>query len=98
MGLFSNEEIPCVGVSLGVERIFSILEATALEGQGKLRRPTVQILVASTGGDMLKERLRVCSELWTGRLSAEILPAENPKLTKQIQYALEMGKPVTRNK
>lgn len=57
--------MPCVGLSIGIERIFSILEARAkLAGSPKVRTIETQVLVASGQKNMLEERMRICSLLW----------------------------------
>ena len=52
VGMFSGTgaQVPCVGVSIGVERIFAIMEANAA---GKGAEPNVQCFVASVGKGML---------------------------------------------
>ncbi|GLD98534.1 hypothetical protein PINS_up020210 [Pythium insidiosum] len=94
VGMFSatGQQIPCVGVSMGIERIFGILQAHAEKTQA-INRPTAQVLVASTGSSLLLERLSVCKELWRANISAEIMQIENPKFKKQLQHALETGIP-----
>ncbi|DBA00861.1 TPA: hypothetical protein N0F65_008504 [Lagenidium giganteum] len=93
VGMFSasDTQIPCVGVSMGIERIFGILQAHA-EKNSKCAKPSSQVLVASTG-QFLIERLRICKELWRANIAAETMQIENPKFVKQLQYALEAGIP-----
>ena len=47
MGMFSGKQVPAVGVSLGVERIFSILEqkyrGAAAESNGRIRETKTQV-------------------------------------------------------
>lgn len=70
VGMFSGKaQIPCVGVSLGVERIFSIMKArTQAEKGAGLRANEVDLYVMAFGGKgftgLLKERLEVCRVLW----------------------------------
>ena len=67
VGMFDhkNKTIPCVGFSIGIERIFSILEARAKAGGGEKVRPVeTQVLVASAQKNMLEGRMRVCALLW----------------------------------
>ena len=100
--MFKSRPVPCVGVSVGVERVFTIMEAkarrAASEGGGQgLRRTPVQCMVASipsTRGkyDMAVERMRAVGELWAAGVSAETLfPVGDPKLQKQLAEALEKG-------
>lgn len=67
----SNQKTPCVGVSLGVERLFSIMETRAAEGQISVRPTHTQVLVAS-GQGMIEERLQLCTSLWAAGIPAEV--------------------------
>ncbi|OQR93342.1 histidyl-tRNA synthetase [Achlya hypogyna] len=94
VGMFSatNAQIPCVGVSMGIERIFGMLQKHA-EDTKTAAKAAAQVLVAQTSKDLLIARLAVCKELWQNNIAAEILPSENPKFVKQLQYALDAGIP-----
>lgn len=47
VGMFDakGKAVPCVGVSIGVERIFSVLEAKLLANNQKVRTTEVRIIV-----------------------------------------------------
>ncbi|CAH0482064.1 unnamed protein product [Peronospora belbahrii] len=94
VGMFSatEQQIPCVGVSLGIERIFGILEAHAKK-QSAHTTPPSQVLVASTSNNLMVPRLELCKQLWLSNISAEVMQTENPKFIKQLHYALERGTP-----
>lgn len=96
VGMFSatGQQIPCVGVSMGIERIFGILQAHA-EKTKAMATPASQVLVASTGAapELLLARLQLCQELWRANVAAEVMQSERPKFTKQLHYALEAGIP-----
>lgn len=71
VGMFSGKsQIPCVGVSLGVDRIFSITKARmeADKAAAAVRSSEVDVYVMAFGGKgftgLLKERLEVCRILW----------------------------------
>lgn len=85
VGMFSpRRQIPCVGFSVGVERIFSIYQKKA-----KLIKVTdVQVFVAGVGaGDaLLEERMRICNELWSNGISAEFQMKKKVKPLNQFQY------------
>jgi histidyl-tRNA synthetase len=99
VGMFSapGSITPCVGVSVGLERVFAVMEAKAAAANGgSLRRTPVSVLVASIPSsryDMAQERMRVLNELWAAGLSAEMAFAADPKLQKQLTAALEAGIP-----
>ena len=64
--------VPCVGLSIGIERIFSILEARAKVDKSQVFRTTeTQVLVASGQKNMLEERMRVCTMLWNAGIKVE---------------------------
>jgi histidyl-tRNA synthetase len=65
VGMFDpkGRKVPCVGVSIGVERIFSLLEARGADQS--LRANTVEVYVASAQKNMLEERMKICNQLWS---------------------------------
>ncbi|XP_015776106.1 PREDICTED: histidine--tRNA ligase, cytoplasmic-like [Acropora digitifera] len=79
VGMFAKgRKVPCVGVSIGIERIFSILEAQAqLNGQ-KIRTSKTQVLVASGQKNLLEERMKLASELWDAGLKVCVDLIRNP--------------------
>ncbi|KNZ61998.1 histidyl-tRNA synthetase [Puccinia sorghi] len=88
VGMFSSgkEKIPCVGISFGVERIFSILKMQATEsGSENLRGKDVDVFVMSVGDGLLAERMKLCKELWDAGLSAEFMYKSKPKAQKQFE-------------
>ncbi|XP_070558564.1 histidine--tRNA ligase, cytoplasmic-like [Ptychodera flava] len=95
VGMFdpSGKKVPCVGVSIGIERIFSIIEARKFASEEKIRTTETAVLVASAQKDLLDERMRLCSELWGAKINAEMSYKKDPKLLTQIQYAEETGIP-----
>lgn len=62
VGMFSskNKNVPCVGVSIGVERLFAVLEAR----QTKLRTTEVQVYVCAAQKNLHEERMKILKELW----------------------------------
>ena len=64
--------MPCVGVSLGVERLFSIIEAQAADGRVLVRPSETEVLVAS-GQGLIEERVQLCSQLWAAGIKAEVM-------------------------
>ena len=97
VGSFAGKEIPAVGVSIGLERIFAIIE-TKLKEEAKrtgvpIRSTDTAVLVASIGNGMQKRRMEVANVLWSAGISAEFGFKPNPKMGDQINYALESGIP-----
>lgn len=93
VGMFSGQNIPAVGVSIGIERIFVILEEKAKESQN-IRATKTQVLVASIGKGLTKDRFRVCNKLWSAGIKAETLYNDNLKPQKQLKYAFDNGIPL----
>jgi histidyl-tRNA synthetase len=63
VGAFSTGKVPCVGVSIGIERVFAIMEQKASQSGG-LKTTPVQVLLASAGKGLTLERMKVARELW----------------------------------
>ena len=68
VGMFSGKtQIPCVGISFGVDRIFSITKArmAADKTDATVRNNEVDVYVMAFGNKgFIKERMSVCSKLW----------------------------------
>mmetsp|Transcript_9447 Transcript_9447/g.17048 ORF Transcript_9447/g.17048 Transcript_9447/m.17048 type:complete len:489 (-) Transcript_9447:1093-2559(-) len=103
VGSFSGRDTPCVGCSLGIERVMALMEAAESEWakheKRSLRASKTQVLVASVGSSatkelMMVERMRLASELWKNGIATEFSYAENPKMQRQLAYALENGIPL----
>ena len=75
VGMFDikGQLVPCVGLSIGIERIFSILEARAKNpGSEKVRTVETQVLVASGQKNMLEERMKICTLLWDAGIKVKL--------------------------
>ncbi|XP_020806364.1 histidine--tRNA ligase, cytoplasmic isoform X3 [Drosophila serrata] len=91
VGMFDprGKAVPCVGVSIGVERIFSVLEARATASGLKLRTSDVETYVASAHKGLHEQRLKVLNQLWDAGIKAEHSYKLNPKLLVQLQHCEE---------
>ena len=87
VGMFSGKQIPAVGVSIGIERIFNILEEK-YKNSPDIRSVETEVFVAAIGKNLTKERFKVLNELWENGINAEILYNENPRMDKQMDYAI----------
>ncbi|XP_053735528.1 histidine--tRNA ligase isoform X2 [Synchiropus splendidus] len=96
VGMFDpkGRKVPCVGVSIGIERIFSIMEQKAETSAQKIRTTEVQVMVASAQKNLLEERLKLVTELWKAGIKAEVMYKKNPKLLSQLQHCEEAGIPL----
>ncbi|RUS22635.1 Uroporphyrinogen decarboxylase-domain-containing protein [Endogone sp. FLAS-F59071] len=77
----ANLKIPCVGVSIGVERIFSIL--LAKHRIEEIKSNEAEVLVVVAYGGLLEERMKIATELWDAGIKAEYLFKVKPKLQPQ---------------
>ncbi|KAI5645155.1 histidyl-tRNA synthetase domain-containing protein [Phthorimaea operculella] len=96
VGMFDSKgkQVPCVGVSMGVERIFSVLEAKLAAGELKIRTNEVEVYVASAQKNFLEERMKICAELWDAGIKTEQSYKKNPKMLNQLQHCEENGIPL----
>lgn len=99
VGMFSGkQQIPCVGISFGVDRIFSIIKSRlAASPSATLRSNEVDVYVMAVGGKnstgLLPERMRVCTQLWDAGIKAEFQWKAKPKLQQQFKQAENGGVP-----
>ncbi|XP_031839850.1 histidine--tRNA ligase isoform X1 [Nomia melanderi] len=96
VGMFDNKKksIPCVGLSLGVERIFSVMEAKLSRDGLRTRTTQVEVFVASAQKNMHEERMKILLDLWNSGLKAEHSYKKNAKLLVQLQHCEENGIPL----
>lgn len=89
-----KKNVPCVGVSLGVERIFSVLENRLAEQGQKTRTTQVQVFVAAAQKNLHEERMRIIVELWDAGINAEQSYKKSPKILAQLQHCEDNGIPL----
>uniref|UniRef100_A0A8C1KBZ3 histidine--tRNA ligase n=1 Tax=Cyprinus carpio TaxID=7962 RepID=A0A8C1KBZ3_CYPCA len=90
VGIFDpkGRKVPCVGVSIGIEIIFSIMEQKAEASSVKVHTTETQVLVASAQEKLLEERLKLTSELWNAGIKKNLM------LLSQLQHCEETGIPL----
>jgi len=95
VGMFDakGKKVPCVGVSIGIERIFAILEAEAERKKVRVRTTETEVYVASAHKKLHEDRMRIMAKLWAGGIRAEQSYKKNPKLLDQLQYCEDSGIP-----
>jgi len=93
IGLFRGEEIPAVGFSVGVERIFTILEEEVKKDKGKVRASPTQVFVVAAEKELLIERMRLVTLLWNANIRAEFSYRAEPKIAPQLNQANAAGVP-----
>ncbi|RLN31182.1 histidine--tRNA ligase, cytoplasmic [Panicum miliaceum] len=90
VGMFSGKQIPAVGVSLGIERVFAIMEQQEKERNEMIRATETEVLVSILGKD-LTLAAELVSELWSAGIKAEF--KLTTRVTNHIKYALQSGIP-----
>ncbi|KAF2163968.1 hypothetical protein M409DRAFT_57071 [Zasmidium cellare ATCC 36951] len=100
VSMFSGkQQIPCVGISFGVDRIFSITKQrlAADSSAAPIRTNEVDVYVMAFGGKgfegLLKERMDVAKRLWDAGIKAEFSWKVKPKLPAQFKAAETNGVP-----
>ncbi|KAK2616775.1 Cytoplasmic and mitochondrial histidine tRNA synthetase [Conoideocrella luteorostrata] len=90
VGMYGKKQIPCVGISFGVDRIFTILEARR-QKEGIKQKRDIDVYVMAFGGSdfngFLTERMSVTQRLWNAGIRAEFSPKVKPKLPQQFKAA-----------
>lgn len=101
VGMFAQSKkktvMPCVGISFGVERLFSLIKAK--EDMSRIRATATDVYVMAFGGGkewtgFLPERMQVARQLWAAGISAEFLYKAKPKPRQQFDAAEKLGAPL----
>jgi histidyl-tRNA synthetase len=85
--LFTSQELPGIGASLGLDRLLA-----ALEELGKIEkvRTPAPVLVAFFDKDRLDDYLRIAGMVRSAGIGVEVFP-DAKKLGQQLQYADKRG-------
>lgn len=86
IGMFGTKQVPAVGTSLGIERVFNIMEQLQKDQNQAIRATETQVLVSIFGND-LSQAAELVSELWNAKLKAEYMVNKRP--TKHFDRAEE---------
>lgn len=82
--VFGVKNIPGIGVSFGLDRIYLVMEELGLFNE--IAEPKVKYLFANYGDKEALEAMKLIANLRENNISAELYP-ENTKLKKQFTYA-----------
>ena len=98
VGMFSGRtQIPCVGISFGVDRIFSLTKSRSSPTTLALRPSEIDVYVMAFGGKgftgLLAERMSIARTLWDAGIKAEFAYKAKPKLPAQFKAAEANGVP-----
>ncbi len=88
IGLFTNEEIPAVGISVGIDRLIAALEELKKLPPG---RASAQVLVTIFDEASTAYSQQVARELRNADINAELWLEPGAKLQKQLKYAERKG-------
>ena len=87
-------QVPCVGVSIGIERLFSIMEAKAAAAPKKMRTTETEVYVIAAQKKLEDEKLKLVCALWDADVKTELNYRKNKKMLDQFQYCEEEGIPL----
>ena len=100
VSMFSGkQQIPCVGISFGVDRIFAITKQRLATdaSAAPIRTNEVDVYVMAFGGKgfdgLLPQRMEVAKRLWDTGIKAEFSWKVKPKLPQQFKAAEVNGVP-----
>lgn len=63
-----KQNVPCVGLSIGVERLFAVMEAKIRRDSLKIRACETQVYIATPQKGLVEERLKLCQLLWDANI------------------------------
>ncbi|CCD22289.1 histidine--tRNA ligase NDAI_0A01310 [Naumovozyma dairenensis CBS 421] len=90
-----STKIPCVGVSFGVERLFSLIKQRT-EAAAAIKPTATQVFVMAFGGGKdwtgyLPERMTITKELWNNGIETEYVYKTKANPRKQFDAAEKAG-------
>lgn len=91
IGMFTGEDLPATGASLGLERIFDVIQELNLI---PVPQTVSDVLVTIFNKEMVGDSLRLVTALRQSGVRAEIYVDERRDLRRQMQYANKRGIPV----
>jgi histidyl-tRNA synthetase len=77
-------DVPCVGFSIGLDRLFDIVDKKSKAG--RVRTVETDVYVISGPKDLLTDRMSLCAELWDHGINAEMSYKGSVKLLTQFQH------------
>lgn len=64
----AGKKVPCVGVSIGIERLFSIVE----QANQNARTTETQVYVVSAHKGLVEKRMKLVAELWDADIKVSL--------------------------
>ncbi|KAF3335976.1 histidine--tRNA ligase [Carex littledalei] len=90
VGMFSGKQVPAVGVSLGIERVFAIKEQQAKDRNQVVRATETQVLVSILGKDVISAA-KLVGPLWNANISSKMKVSK--RVMDHITFAKQKGIP-----
>ncbi len=91
IGMFSNQDVPACGFSLGLERIIVVMTERAMFPEAIVSSPA-DVMVTIWDENTIGESIRLAAHVRQAGLRVDLYP-EAEKLGKQFKYASEQGIP-----
>jgi histidyl-tRNA synthetase len=91
IGMFSGDDVPACGISLGLERILVVMAERHMFPES-LVATAADVMVTIWNADGAPDAIRLAGELRAAGLRADVYP-EADKLGKQFKYASSRGVP-----
>lgn len=86
IGVFSGQDVPACGFSLGVERIIVVMTERDMF-PANLVKMSADVMVAALGDEYVNDALTVARQLRASGMSVLLYPQPTDKLQKQLSYA-----------
>ncbi|KAI1294503.1 putative histidyl-tRNA synthetase [Xylaria venustula] len=86
VGMYGKQPVPCVGVSFGIDRIYTLLDSQR-KSDFDLKHETDVYIMALGGKDfdgLILERLKVARELWDVGIQTEFTAKVKPRRQQQL--------------
>ncbi|MBM4387886.1 MAG: histidine--tRNA ligase family protein [Deltaproteobacteria bacterium] len=90
IGMFTGQKIPAVGISIGLDRLFSALVELKMTEE---RETVTKVLICPAGDNLACYAASAARRLRDGGINAEIYHNPSDKLGRQIGYAGKKGIP-----
>jgi histidyl-tRNA synthetase len=91
VGMFSGEDVPACGFSLGLERIIVVMTEREMFPHHLISAPADVMITINK--ELALESLRLAHELRREGLRVDVYPVRNVKLGTQLKYASKRGFP-----
>ena len=95
VGMFSGQDLPACGFSLGLERILVVMtERTMFPAEIGASPSDVMVAIGDEASHSAKESLSLAKELRSAKIRTDVYSERNTKLGAQYKYAASRGIPL----